>query len=864
MKVFFVFLISYFTCSFSLCAQCDTDLDITGQLGTMPQSANAHKISIQNSSVTPGQVIIYRAGESIDINQDFDAVPEGQITPVSSKREGVVDMQISQTNSFYKIGAWYHTAWYLDCFWADRERGFNIGDKYDPINYPNDYINGIQPLLQSIPSYHNIADVWYGVRNVASNDGFYKSKISEMDPLSSYYEPNYSKSRQPLLGFYDLSDQRIIDNQIQMAASKGINFFSFYNYYDNEGNETSSSRIVQRFKSSQNKNLMKYMISIWQPETFNSFYNSGVYNFQTFVTTILNQLSDPIDSTNLDPSYLTTPEEEGGQPIIALSPAALFIHDDTNPDATTYNIEADNAFNQLANAIRIGIYNQFSIYPIILLIADTSWEGGRAKDLMNTGKITGSDIPLYDGYIGIGQLSPTNITGSPFNKDYANLTDNDCLGGNNFTIINNLDLHTSPTPKYKFNIPSINVGFDVRPWIPVPYGSNTNYSPYYFSNTSPGAFAQMLSRYKTYIDNNMSPTGSKTSNNMLMCYAWNEWGENGLIEPSVAHGYGYLNALKDTFCLTSSCDEPDLAGFSTSYQEWSDSKTWGNNANAYAEDPDGDGLENILEYAFDLDPLVCNSFDNPSSLPYYNTNYDSVNYWPNAVPSQLTTDINDPNYLKYNIFLKYQRDYKKNDLIYFVEAYYSHPSDSEQIWKLYNDTNWSQETNAGWANIITPPSNGSTIEVRDCSPHLRPREVISGYDEDFSDKSINGLRLVIGYLKQDRLNDPIDPIERFVFPPSSPINCISSNKISTINHNTIKNSIIYPNPSKSGLFDVNLRDNTKAFLEITNIIGQRITFNSLHEENKIKLDLTDKASGIYLVKITQNNISETFKLIIEK
>lgn len=800
MKPFFVFLISCLIFCFNLHAQCDSNINITGKYGTMPQSANVtQNITIDNSSTTPGQIITYKAGESIDINQDFDAVPEGQIIPNLTISEGVVDMQIEQGNyDPYTIGAWYHTSWYLDWFWADRN------SKYvdTTTNHASDNLND---FTAHDPNLLRIADVWSGVRNVALGNDYYSTKIPEM--LS---DPNYNKSRKPLLGFYDLSDQRIIDNHIQMAASRGIKFFSFYNYYDTDGDETGSNRIVQRFKSSLNKNLMKYMISIWQPETFDSFNNSGVYNFQTFVTTILNQLTDP-NSTNLDPSYLTN---KLGQPIIAISPSYVFIH-----NGISDHDEADLAFNQLVTTLRNSINTKFGKYPIVLLVTDTSWEGGRAKNLMT------NNPTLYDGYIGFQQLINT-ATAPNFNTDYGNLSITNPMGSAgsiNDVLIESLNNTLVNPNNTKYNIPVIMSGFDVRPWIPNPNTTDTDYAKRYFSNNSPGAFSKMLDAYKTYIDQNNS-----TSHNMLMCYAWNEWGESGLLEPSEAYGYGYLDALKNTFCLQSNGTEPSLVGFSTSYEEWVTSINWNNITDNQQKlqnaDPDNDGLPNIMEYAFGTSPGTADGvnqiFQNTNLLPYY---FQSSN----------------------EVTLKYNRDYKKNDLIYFVEAS-EHPNSSysmnsddekEEEWWLFDDTNWGKENDSIYKNYVIPFENSETVTTR--------RHKITNL-------SIQRLRLVIGYINSNGVT------EKYFFPPTP-------NDIGyKMSNNTIKNTIIYPNPSKNGLFDVNLRDNTKAFLEITNIIGQRITFNSLHEENKIKLDLTDKASGIYLVKITQNNISETFKLIIEK
>jgi hypothetical protein len=399
-----------------------------------------------------------------------------------------------------------------------------------------------------------------------------------------------------------------------------------------------------------------------------------------------------------------------------------------------------------------------------------------------------------------------------------------------------------------YNIPSVSVGFDSRPWLPIPY-TGTEYTQYYYSQTNPVAFGKILNGYKTYIDQNAE------THKMLMCYAWNEWGESGIIEPSQAYGYQYLDAINSTFNLNK-VNDADLSGFSTNYEEWKNSKTWWglDTDSSYAADPDADGLPNIMEYAFDLNPQEANIYNDINSLPYYNTLYNPSNYWPNcSVPS----NCSDPTTPANNLELRYTRDFKKSDLIYFVENSWGHPNDTNSApsWDLYNDSGWvGHEDDPRWANIITV--NG-TVETRSCAPHLRCREIIPGNENDYNDKGIIGLRLVIAYLKPNRAIN--DPIERFVFPPQNKgyFSKMSNTKL------TQKNAVIYPNPSKDGSFVINLEDDNKSQLAVTNLIGQNIPFNYSQNGNIIKIDLNGQATGIYIVKVTQNNISHSHKIMID-
>lgn len=97
----------------------------------------------------------------------------------------------------------------------------------------------------------------------------------------------------------------------------------------------------------------------------------------------------------------------------------------------------------------------------------------------------------------------------------------------------------------------------------------------------------------------------------------------------------------------------------------------------------------------------------------------------------------------------------------------------------------------------------------------------------------------------------------------SPIPAVSSVTVNTclgVNElvNTL-NVIVYPNPS-NGLFFVDLQASTKVI--VTNSLGQ-IVFNELLNEGLQNIDIKNQSTGIYFVKLIQNNKQLTVKLIKE-
>lgn len=73
---------------------------------------------------------------------------------------------------------------------------------------------------------------------------------------------------------------------------------------------------------------------------------------------------------------------------------------------------------------------------------------------------------------------------------------------------------------------------------------------------------------------------------------------------------------------------------------------------------------------------------------------------------------------------------------------------------------------------------------------------------------------------------------------------------------------IYPNPvsnSKTHIFITSKLNATKS-IEFYNVLGKRIFSTRLKGR---ELNISNLSKGVYLLKITENNISETRKLIVK-
>ncbi len=77
---------------------------------------------------------------------------------------------------------------------------------------------------------------------------------------------------------------------------------------------------------------------------------------------------------------------------------------------------------------------------------------------------------------------------------------------------------------------------------------------------------------------------------------------------------------------------------------------------------------------------------------------------------------------------------------------------------------------------------------------------------------------------------------------------------------TMENLSVYPNPVSNGKLYVVTKNNFTKQVEIYNVLGKKILTETLIGK---ELNISKIKSGIYIIKITENNITATRKLIVK-
>jgi hypothetical protein len=76
------------------------------------------------------------------------------------------------------------------------------------------------------------------------------------------------------------------------------------------------------------------------------------------------------------------------------------------------------------------------------------------------------------------------------------------------------------------------------------------------------------------------------------------------------------------------------------------------------------------------------------------------------------------------------------------------------------------------------------------------------------------------------------------------------------------NIVIYPNPS-SGIFHISLPSQKTFMIEVVDNMG-RVVLNQSNIENTTSLDLSDQASGVYLIRLIDAAGNVSFGRVVKK
>lgn len=316
--------------------------------------------------------------------------------------------------------------------------------------------------------------------------------------VGAYYFPGWNKvekwhciaanksTEHPLLGYYREGDPAAADWHIKWALEHGVSFFAF-DFYTAGGSQMLETALDDGFLKAKYINRFKFCLN-WCNHADKSAMTADE----------LDKFGDLVVKKYLThPSYLRI----DNKPVLMFLVGQAFIRN-LGLD------EAKNAFARLEEKARdAGL-------PGIYLVFCQDALGSNEIEACRAVGVNAFARYNYP-YQGTGQNGPTKHA----EFSYQHLIDQGEDLWKQWRTLTNGDYW-----------PTVMPGWDRRPW--------TKHDDVVITGSTSKLFGQSLTKAREYV----------SKDRVVMIEAWNEWGEGSVLEPSIEHGFGYLDAVRKTFC----------------------------------------------------------------------------------------------------------------------------------------------------------------------------------------------------------------------------------------------------------------------------------------------------------------------------
>lgn len=322
--------------------------------------------------------------------------------------------------------------------------------------------------------------------------------------------PGHHQPHEPLWGYTNEADPKVMEKKIDAAVSHGVNVF-IYDWYWYDGKPFLENGLDSGFLGAKNNRQMKFYL-MWANHDHSSY----------------------LDYTTEDKSEIYW---HGGV-------------DRSTFDKMTDHIVKD--YFSKPNYYKIDGQPVFSIYELSTFIKGL---GGvkAAKDALASfeRKTKAAGFPGLHIQGILWSALPSTLSGVP--GDSSNTQNNTVLDLGIKSLTNYQWCHYVPLQRYdkwgakamegwqKFDqqftvpfFPNVSIGWDPNPRYPKGLQGLVK-------NTNPQDFKRFLIKAKKFVDQH--PDQPK----LITINAWNEWAEGSYLEPDKEHGYQYLDAVKEVF-----------------------------------------------------------------------------------------------------------------------------------------------------------------------------------------------------------------------------------------------------------------------------------------------------------------------------
>lgn len=319
--------------------------------------------------------------------------------------------------------------------------------------------------------------------------------------------------RKPLWGYANEADPYVMEQQIEAASDHGVNVF-IYDWYWYDKRPFLEQCLNDGYLKARNNEKVKFYL-MWANHSVNHTWDIRLSHMQdTFIwdgavdRTQFEIISDRIiEKYFKHPSYYTIDDK----PVFMIYDLANLMRGLGGVEATKDAFEWFR--NRVVEAGLPGLHLQMTMWGQINFNL-SGVDGGAKASTGEIVRILGFDSVTHYQFVHFTDIDRDyNEIMTDVVKEWDKIDDN------------------YKVPYY----PHISVGWDNNPRF-------KDFRPGVVKNNTPENIKKAFEQAKVYVDAHPEQVPLITVN------SWNEWTETSYLQPDDLYGYGYLEAIRDTFC----------------------------------------------------------------------------------------------------------------------------------------------------------------------------------------------------------------------------------------------------------------------------------------------------------------------------
>lgn len=349
---------------------------------------------------------------------------------------------------------------------------------------------------------------------------FWPDGIGEWQTVKSMTDKGYEGCRwprEPLWGYVNEADSKVMEMQIDCALKHGVNTF-IYDWYWYDNRPFLENCLNDGFLKAKNNQKMKFCL-MWA--NHNATYLWDKRNSRDLDTVVWSGVvttdifNDICDRTIEKYFKLDNYYKIDGCPVWMIFDIDNFIR--SFGTSTACKAAIDSFREKCVKAGFKGLHLQF-----------VHWNGRQFGWLRDDDVNKGFDAAQMYSFLGADSVTSYNWGCSVnLDGDYGKLTDEYVSSISDYDKI--IDI-----PFY----PNLTIGWDNNVRF-------VDYIPGVVVNNDPDAFGKACEKVKEFADNSIK--NGKMKAPFITVNSWNEWTETSYLEPDDLYGYGYLEKISEVF-----------------------------------------------------------------------------------------------------------------------------------------------------------------------------------------------------------------------------------------------------------------------------------------------------------------------------